>query len=321
MKKITVVAIETNVSSSVTVPLDVFYLSGWFWAKTGARTGKPFFKVELVSLDNRPIHGHHHVTLKPDRSIHEVSETDVIMIPVIGDRIQDVLDSHRPLIDWLKLHHSRGVEITAVGTGVFLLAEAGLLDDKMATTHWLYVDKFRQMFPQIHLMPERLITEDGNVICSGGNSSYDLPLYMIEKYCGHELAVLASKFLILDLRRTLQTPYTIFDFQLEHNDEEILKAQKWIQAHFNEDFTIDTVAEAIHMSPRTFQRRFKQATGESPLVYLQRFRVEMAKRMLEQRNLSIEEISVHIGYENSSSFRKVFKKCSGLAPTEYRRRF
>ncbi len=321
MKKITVVAIETNVSSSVTVPLDVFYLSSWFWERTGTGDQRPFFEVELVSVDRKPIQGHRHVTLMPDRSIDEASETDVIMIPVIGDRIRDVLDSNRPLMEWLKRHHRRGVEITAVGTGVFLLAEAGLLEDRIATTHWLYVEPFRQMYPQIQLMPERLITEDGNIICSGGNSSYDLPLYMIEKYCGHELAVLASKFLILDLPRTLQTPYTIFDFQLDHNDEEILAAQKWIQAHFKEDFTIDRVAEAINMSPRTFQRRFKQATGESPLVYLQRFRVEMAKRMLEKGNLSVEQIAVQIGYENSSSFRKVFKKCSGLSPTEYRRRF
>ena len=321
MKKITVIAIETNVSSSIIVPLDIFYMSDWYWSKTGVNAKTPYFQVELVSMDKKPIRCQHNLTLQPVRSIDEVSDTDVILIPIIGGPIQNVLDTHRPLIDWLKLHYRRGTVITAVGTGVFLLAEAGLLDDKIATTHWYYVDKFRQMYPQIQLMPERLITEDGNVICSGGNSIYDLSLYMIEKYCGHELAVLASKFFVLDLGRMSQAPYTIFDFQLDHRDQEILKAQEWIRDHFAEDFSIDTIAEMINMSPRTFQRRFKKATGDSPLVYLQRFRVEMSKRMLEKGNRSIEEITFRIGYENSSSFRKVFKKYSGLSPAEYRKKF
>jgi len=126
---------------------------------------------------------------------------------------------------------------------------------------------------------------------------------------------------VLDLGRTLQSPYTIFDFQLNHRDLEILKAQEWIQANFDGDVSIDKMADMINMSPRTFQRRFKQATGDSPLVYLQRFRVEMAKRMLENTNHSVEEITAHIGYENSSSFRKIFKKYAGLSPGEYRKKF
>ncbi len=320
MKKISIVAIETSVLASVTVPLDIFYLSDWFWSKSGLKAPTPHFKTELVATDKKPIPGHH-LTLHPDRSIDEVLDTDVIMLPVIGDAIKKILNSHMPLIEWLQFHHQRGAIITAVGTGVFFLAEAGLLNDKIATTHWLYVDRFRQMYPQVKLVPERLVTEDGNVICSGGNSSYDLPLYLIEKFCGHEMAVLASKFLVLDLGRTLQTPYTIFDFQLNHRDLEILNAQEWIQSHFGERISIESIAAEINMSPRTFQRRFKKATGDSPLVYLNRFRIEMAKRMLEKGNFSIEEIAIRIGYESSGSFRKIFNKHAGLSPSEYRKKF
>ncbi len=321
MKKITLVVIESAVASTVSIPLDIFFQVDWFWNQIKENGQIPRFQVELVTMDGRPIRCHNQITFHPQRSISEIEETDVIMVPVVGSNIVPLLAAHQPICDWLKAHHQKGAVVTGIGTGVFLLAEAGILDGRTATTHWFFVEKFRKMYPHIRLKPERLIIEEENTISSGGNSTYDLPLYLIEKFCGHEFAVLASKFLILDLGRTSQTPYTIFDFQLDHKDTEVLSVQRYIKNNYKSRLSTNVLASEVGLTPRTLQRRFKQATGATPLVYLQRYRTEIAKRMLEKGNQSFEEIAYHCGYESVGFFRKIFKQYTGLSPFEYRRKY
>jgi transcriptional regulator GlxA family with amidase domain len=203
-----------------------------------------------------------------------------------------------------------------------VLAETGLLDGKTATTHWGFADQFQRRYPQIKLKPERLITDEGNLFCSGGyNGGIDLSLYLVEKYCGHEVALQSSKSVIADIGRTSQAPYAIFQFQKDHRDKQILVVQEWIENNFDQNFNYNQLARHHGMSRRTFERRFKAATGDTPLTYQQRIRVEAAKRLLEDGNRSFDEITYQVGYEDSSSFRKIFLKQTSLRPREYQKKF
>jgi transcriptional regulator GlxA family with amidase domain len=182
------------------------------------------------------------------------------------------------------------------------LAETGLLDGKTATTHWGFADQFRKRYPRIELKT-------------------DLSLYLVEKYCGQEVALQSSKSIVADIGRTTQAPYAIFEFQKDHQDQRILSVQQWIEDHFAQNFNYDQLAHTCAMSRRTFERRFKTATGDTPLIYQQRIRVEAAKRILENGDQSFDEITYAVGYEDSSSFRKLFLKQTGLRPSEYRKKF
>ena len=178
------------------------------------------------------------------------------------------------------------------------------------------------MYPKVHLKPERLITDEGDLYCAGALSAgMDLSVYLVEKYCGHDVALQCSKALIHDMGRNSQAPYSVFQFQKKHADEAVKASQRWIEANYSREVDLDQVAKAHGMSRRTFERRFKKATGDTPLVYLQRTRVEAAKRQLEARNDTFDEISYQLGYENSGHFREIFKRHTGLLPMEYQKKF
>ena len=207
-------------------------------------------------------------------------------------------------------------------TGAFLLAETGLLNGKTATTHWGFVDQFRQMYPNVNLKPQRLITDEETLFCAGAlGAGIDLSIYLVEKYCGRDVAVQCSKALLHDMNRNSQAPYSVFQFQKNHADETIRVTQQWIEANYTQEINLNQVAKTHGMSRRTFERRFKKATGDTPLFYLQRTRVEAAKRLLESSDGTFDEICYKLGYENSGHFRAVFKKHTGLLPTEYQRHF
>jgi transcriptional regulator GlxA family with amidase domain len=259
--------------------------------------------------------------MMPDAAIYDVQDADLIVVSSILD-IDKTLRVQGEVIDWLKDRYRRGSHIATICTGAFVLAETGLLDGKTATTHWGFADQFQKRYPRIELKPERLITDEGDLFCSGGyNAGIDLSLYLVEKYCGHEVALQSSKSIIADIGRTTQAPYAIFQFQKDHRDNQILGVQKWIENNFAQAFNYDKLARNHGMSRRTFERRFKTATGDTPLTYQQRIRVEAAKRLLEDGNRSFDEITYQVGYEDSSSFRKVFLKQTGLRPTEYQKKF
>jgi len=281
----------------------------------------PYFEVKVVSTHGKPFKCLSGARILPDGSIYDVPESDLIVVSSILD-IDKTLEIQGEVIDWLKNHYGRGAHIASICTGAFVLAETGLLDGKTATTHWGFADQFRKRYPLIDLKPERLITDEGDLFCSGGyNAGTDLSLYLVEKYCGHEVALQSSKSVISDIGRTTQAPYAIFQFQKDHSDNRILTAQEWIENNFNQAFNYDKLAREHGMSRRTFERRFKTATGDTPLTYQQRLRVEAAKRLLEDGNRSFDEITYQVGYEDSSSFRKVFLKQTGLRPTEYQKKF
>jgi transcriptional regulator GlxA family with amidase domain len=321
MKKVTVLAMYNTMASTVIGPMDIFYQAGVMWNYFSGQKLTPYFDVKLVTTNGQPFKCLGGVQMVPYGSIQDVQDTDLIVVSSILD-IEKTLAVQREAIGWLKEHYRRGSHIATICTGAFVLAETGLLDGKTATTHWGFADQFRKRYPRIELKPERLITDEGDLFCSGGyNAGVDLSLYLVEKYCGHEVALQSSKSVISDIGRTTQAPYAVFRLQKKHHDDQILAVQEWIEKNFDQNFNYDNLARKYGMSRRTLERRFKAATGETPLTYQQNLRVEAAKRLLENGNRSFDEITYRVGYEDSSTFRKVFLKQTRLRPTEYRKKF
>ncbi|MGV7224243.1 MAG: GlxA family transcriptional regulator [Nitrospinales bacterium] len=320
MKKISILALDNAISSSVMGSMDIFCQAGLTWNYFFGKDPASYFEVEIVTQDGKPVTCLNKVKIYPHRAAAEVKSTDVIIISSFSDF--ETLTTNKGIIDWLKEHHNNGTTIASICVGSFLLAETGLLDGKIATTHWGFAGEFKQRYPLIELRPERLITDEGKLLCSGACSSYiDLSMYLIERYCGRKVAMECSKTMLHDFGRSSQSPYMVFQFQKEHSDSRIIEAQEWIEANYMENTNINSLAQNHGMSQRAFERRFKSATGDTPLLYLQRVRVETAKRFLETDNQTFNEITYKVGYEDSSFFRKIFKKHTGLLPKEYRKKF
>jgi transcriptional regulator GlxA family with amidase domain len=321
MKKVTILAMQNNMAFTISSPMDVFTQAGVMWNYFNGKEFTPYFDVKLVTTIGKPFKCLNGLNIVPDGSIHDVRKTDLIVVSSILD-IEKTLSVQHEVLDWLKERYHEGSHIATICSGAFVLAETGLLDGKTATTHWAYADQFKKRYPQIELKAERLITDEGDLFCSGGYSAgMDLCIYLVGKYCGHEVALQSSKSMIADMSRTLQAPYAMCHYRKDHGDHQILSVQEWIEKNFDKTFNYDHLARKNGMSRRTLERRFKSATGETPLTYQQSIRVEAAKRLLEKGLLSFDEITYRVGYEDSSTFRKIFSKQTGLAPKEYRRKF
>ena len=322
MIKVTILAMHNAASSTILGPMDVFDSAGVLWNYTCGLQIEPHFEVNIATLDGHPVKCLNRFILKPHCSIEDVKQTDIILVSSILD-IEKVLKYEGKAIQWLKDQYEKGAALASACTGAYVLAETGLLDGKTATTHWGYLEEFRQRYPKITLKPERLITDEGDLYCSGAsNACLDLAVYLVEKYCGHETAVKCAKGLLIDPDRFSQKPYgSILGFQKNHSDKIVLKSQQWLEEHYFEKLDISQLASNLNISRRTLERRFKKATGDTPLVYLQRIRIETAKNMLELNSKTFDEITYEAGYENTSFFRKLFKKHTDLTPKEYRRKF
>lgn len=322
MKKISILMLEQSMPTAIVSFTDLFQMACFLWDDSPDATLNSPFDIELVSKDGKPIKYSKHVEIKPDRGISEVNRTDLIMVPSSGYDMNTIGSYPRETLDWIKFHNQNGTDIAGVCTGVFLLAEAGILDGKRTTTHWALADWFQKKYPKTILTPEKIITEDGNIFCSGGGSAgFDLCLHLIEKYCGHKIATRCAKILLLERCRDVQTPFEMFNYQKNHRDSDIIKAQEWIENCYPKNCHIDDIAAHVGMSIRNFKRRFKKATGDSPLVYLQRLRIDAAKDILEKRNSNIEEIAHQVGYDDMGFFRKLFVRHTGVSPSIYRQRF
>ncbi len=259
--------------------------------------------------------------IEPHLKRDDCDNLNIIIIPVIYGDLESTLTNTK-LIEWLHEQNKKGVIICAVCAGVFLVAEAGLLDKKKATTHWQLADDFKTRYPNVYLKKEKMIVDEGDVITAGGVTSYmDLSIYLAGRFGSFELASSVSKLLLIDPSRRLQTPYTIFNFNNAHGDGNILKAQQWMESKITTPMSISDLAKKASLGERTFARRFKKATGDTPLEYLQHLRIGKARTFLETTEESIDSITYAIGYEDVSSFRRLFKKITGLSPSSYRKRF
>jgi transcriptional regulator GlxA family with amidase domain len=315
-------------SFPVTGPLFLLNASCGIWRAASQRDPPTAtFDVELVSLTKKAIRFRDGVIVQPTASIESAGRPDLIFIPAVGDNyFTDAfalsLEPHRAFIPWIKACAAEGTRVVSACTGAFLLAATGLLDGRSATTHWLWADEFRKKFPKVNLQPERFIVDEGNLITSGAATSFsDLVMYLIELYFGHEAASLSSKLLAIDVNRRTQLPYTIFSGQKAHRDRHILQIQQLLESENQQNWTSRGLARRAGMSLRNFDRRFRKATGEAPSTYIQKLRVEKAKRLLETTNDTVEEIADQVGYEDPRSFRRTFYKYTALSPRSYRTKF
>ncbi|MFO7656275.1 MAG: helix-turn-helix domain-containing protein [Bacteroidales bacterium] len=275
----------------------------------------------VSSTHEKRIQGSYGNFFDTDTNIYEIKRPDILVIPGF-DRDIDAILSDAEMIKKICELYSAGTDIATVCTGSFILAATGLLDYKTATTHWVYSHEFTERFPKTELVIDRMMIDHDRICMSGGASSFqNLMIYIIEKYISKELAIFMSKLLLIDNDRFLQSPYTIFNGQKTHGDESVLIAQQAIEKQVDGFIPIDELARITNMSKRNFLRRFKHATGDTPFVYMQRTKIEAAKTMMEDSHNHLLDIALKIGYNDFSSFRKSFKKFTGIPPQEYRKKY
>ncbi|SFL91048.1 GlxA family transcriptional regulator [Marinobacter zhejiangensis] len=326
MIKVAVVALPNCHASGVYGVMD-FLATANYCAHLPGQAATSTFDCQLVTLDDQPVRGYSGVLVVP--TCERASfQPDVIVLGSGGEavaspqRLDQSLRSLTPLFPWLQAAYQRGAVMASVCTGSFVLAEAGLLDGQVATTHWRAASLFRKRYPTLRLDEEQLLVDNGQVICAGGaNAFVDLCLYLVERLASPALALACSKLLVMDNRRSEQMPYMSFFGHKAHNDTAVKRAQEWLEQHYSEPVVIDEVAEVAGLGHRTFKRRFKEATGETPLSYLQQLRVEAAKHLLESSREQTAQIIWQVGYEDASSFRRLFKRTVGCTMEQYRRRF
>jgi transcriptional regulator GlxA family with amidase domain len=302
--------------------MEVFRHAGSLWnVLTGARA-TPRFRVTAASVGGRPVLCDGPIQITPGASLEEVRKTDLIFIPTTGLSLEDVVERNAPVVPFLRRWHKRGAAIASVCSGVGLVAATGMLDGHRATTHWGLAERFRQMYPRVHWMPEFMVTEDRGFYCGGGvHAALDLSLYLVEKFCGHDVAMQSAKALLIETPRAWQAGFGIVPLKTDHSDDVISAAQEWLHENFHRSFPLEAPARRVGMSLRNFVRRFKQATGDSPLTYVQKLRVAAAKRMLESNHRTMQEISDAVGYQDSAYFRQLFQRHTGVSPSAYRKQF
>ena len=322
MPKVTIVAVENCLVSSVVGMLDILSVANHIAMQAEGKRTAPVFLTHLVSKNGTEISDRRGIAMIPDRGIEDVIHTDIIYIPAILPPIEAVIEKSGSIVQWLKDHIAKATTIVSACTGAFLIAESGALDGKRATTHWRAIDKFKQRYPQVALVPQRAIIDEGNVITAGGYYFYEkLALYLIEKFTTPQLATLCAKTMLIDPEFHHQTAFMIFAPQQQHGDKEVLRVQQWLDQHYIQKVSVDKMASIAGLGIRNFKRRFVMSTGDTPLFYLQRLRVEAAKKLLEATMANVETITHRVGYEDVASFRKLFKKITGLSPKAYRKKF
>lgn len=271
----------------------------------------PLFEVKLVGLNREP-RKTHVFTIQPDLGIRDGINTDLIIIP----------GANKDFIPWIIKQYKNGAEVVSLCIGAFILAATGLLKGRSCTTHWLMAEDFKTMFPDVRLLPYKIITDEDGIYTSGGAySSLNLILYLVEKFAGREMAILTAKVFEIEIDRASQSPFMIFNGQKEHEDKAIRKAQEFIESNYQEKITVDQLADRFAMGRRNLERRFKKSTSNTVVEYIQRVKVEAAKRSLETGQENITEVMYAVGYSDTKAFRTIFKKITGLSPLAYRNRY
>jgi transcriptional regulator GlxA family with amidase domain len=320
MVSIALLAVQNCMSSSITGLIDLFSVAS-FEASRLSGSADVLFRPVVVGPEGREITAFNGMPIWVEQSFAREETFDVVVAPVIfGDLAPLVAD--RETIDWLIRQGRQGACLCSVCAGAFLLAKTGLLAGRKATTHWNLADNFAACFPEVILKRKKMLIDEGEYITAGGVSAYlDLGLYLIGRFGSSELASSLSKLLLIDPSRRLQSPYQTFSLNKAHGDGDIKTIQDWLEENISIPVTVSDLAKRAGMGERTFMRRFKKATGNTPVSSLQQLRIENARRLLETSSMTIEEITFKSGYEDVSSFRKLFKKHTGLSPSAYRKRF
>jgi len=332
MIRVAVLFPQGTFASTATTPAEIFYNAGRMWnAMTGSPVS-PRFEVVTASPEGGPIRCDRHLSITPQTSFAGVGKPDLVFVPAAGLELDHIIANGYDIdlalarnpgaCDWLRRWHDEGALIAAACSGVALVAAAGLLDGKRATTHWGLATHYRARFPQIDWTPEYLVTDAGDIFCGGGlNAAADLALYLVEKLCDREVATQCARAMMIEMPRTWQNTFTHISSRTTHEDEAIHGVEEWLHRHHASEIRFDTLAADLGMSPRNFARRFKAATGQTPLAYLHGLRVTIARRLLENGRLTVKEIAEEVGYSDLLFFRRLFRRHTGVSPNDYRKRF
>jgi len=287
-----------------------------------ARGNTPLFNIQLVGIARETSQPSGLFTIKPDVLIQDVKKTDLIIIPAIHGAVEKAVESNYAFIPWIVQQYAQGAEIASFCIGTFFLAATGLLEGKTCATHWRFVNEFKAMFPKANLVDDKIMTEQDGIYTSGGAYSYlNLLIYLIEKYAGREIAILISKAFMIDIDRHSQSPFIMFQGQKTHEDEPVKKAQEFIETNFQEKITVEQLSSMLALGRRSLERRFKTATCNTVTEYIQRVKIEAAKKNLEIGRKNINEVMYDVGYNDTKAFRTTFKKITGLSPIEYRNKY
>jgi transcriptional regulator GlxA family with amidase domain len=306
------------VLSSVTGSYEILSRANSLWQKQGNTS---IMKVSIAGFTKEQSLDDNLFAIRP-ANIRKMKRPDLIIIPSLGNDAESQLKKNKHLIKWLSEQYKNGSEIASICTGAFLLAATGALDGKSCSTHWNAADSFRKLFPNVDLQIDKLIAVEKGIYSNGGAYSFlNLILFLVEKYFDRQTAITCSKIFQIDIERSSQSPFQVFKTQKNHGDTVIDRAQTYIEENLAERISFEELASILAVSRRNFDRRFIKATGNTPVEYLQRVKIEVAKRTLEKGRKTISEVMNEVGYSDDKAFREVFKKIAGLSPLEYRARF
>ena len=309
---------ENNLSSIVG-SYKIFTRANEYWKKSGRRE---LFKIELAGVSKKVNFYNGLFAVKPHTHISNISKTNLIIIPSLNHNYQKAVKGNQAMIDWIREQYKSGAEIATICTGAFLLASAGLLDGKICSTHWSAADTFRSMFPNVDLQADKLITDENGIYTNGGAYSFlNLLIYLVEKYYDRQTAIFCSKVFQIEIDRQSQSTFAIFTGQKTHGDEVVKNAQVYIEGHLDEKISMEHLSSKFAVGRRNFDRRFIKATGNTPLEYAQRVKIESAKKAFENTRKNINEVMYDVGYSDVKAFREVFRKITGMSPLEYRNKY
>ncbi|MCF6130737.1 GlxA family transcriptional regulator [Flavobacterium wongokense] len=306
--------------SSIVCTYKVFNFANAYWKSIH---GEDLFKIQLVGISDT-VEFHNGVFMvKPHTNITEVTKTNLIIIGALDNYdYQFSIQQNQPILDWITKQYGQGAEVASMCTGAFLLAATGLLDGKSCSTHWAADNTFRTMFPKVNLQTDKLITDENGIYTNGGAFSLlNLIVYLIEKYYDRETAIYCAKLCQIEIDRNTQSPFTIFTGQKSHNDVMVQEAQAYIENNLQEKISMEHLADKFSVGRRNFDRRFIKATGNTPLEYSQRVKIESAKKAFETSRKTINEVMYEVGYADVKAFREVFRKITGMSPIEYKNRY
>jgi transcriptional regulator GlxA family with amidase domain len=292
----------------------------------GGPGARPPFRIEVVGEKKGPITLASGVPFEVKRAVEEVEATDIVIVPSVVLRPEGwQTGRYGRLVEWARRMHEGGAMLCSACSGIFLLAETGLFDDKDATVHFWYAQAFQALYPRVLIHPERVLVISGlreELVCSGASTTWhDLVLYLTARHAGATTAQEVARMFALQWHQDGLAPFIVFEGRSDHGDQEVLGAQQWLRSHFSVASPVDEMIKRSRLAERTFKRRFASATGLTPIAYVQRLRIEDAKRRLERTDAPVDEISWRVGYEDPAFFRRLFKRTTGMAPGAYRKRF
>ena len=317
MQHVTILAIDKGLASSITIPLEMIKAASVIERIRGKNAQSRSLVIAAQSADPISMTGGFKVL--PDSSIDEIESTDLVFVPALWGNPNAVVKSHPRITRWLSKQYAQGATICCVGTASYFLAEAGLLDGLNGTTHWYYFVDFHKRYPRVKLQKKRFITHEKRLYCTGSvNAVRDVTLHFVEQLFSADVADEVAHQFTHELKRSYESMLLASEDKDIHHDEQIIKIQEWLQRHYGEAISLDKLAKQFDISVRSFNRRFRNAAGQTPLQYLQEVRLTQAKALLKKSNLSIAEIAFSVGYHDTSYFTSLFKRTNAVTPNEYR---